>query len=80
MGEIEKESAERDAGWKGRVGMWFFKACPRCLGGDLVRQADEDGPFISCFQCSHRPSPGEELRLTMGVASVRQVAMMREAA
>ena len=60
--------------------MWFFKACPRCRGGDLARQADEDGPFISCFQCSHRLSPGEELRLTMSVASMRQVAMMREAA
>ena len=60
--------------------MYFLKACPRCLGGDLARQADEDGPFISCFQCSHHLSPSEELRLTMGVASVRQVSVMREAA
>ncbi len=60
--------------------MWYFKACPRCLRGDLARQADEDGPFIGCFQCSHRLSPDEELRLTTDMASVGQLSVMREAA
>ncbi len=61
--------------------MWYFKACPRCLRGDLIREPESKfGPEVSCFQCGHRLSPDEELRLTTGVASVRQVAVMREAA
>lgn len=61
--------------------MWYFKACPRCFRGDLIRESESKfGPEVSCLQCGHRLSPGEELRLTTGVASVRQVAVMREAA
>ncbi len=55
--------------------MWYFKACPRCLRGDLIREPESKfGPEVGCLQCGHGLSRGEELRLTTGVAWVRQVA------
>ena len=30
--------------------MFWFKQCPRCTG-DLVRESDQYGDFVSCMQC-----------------------------
>lgn len=28
-----------------------LKGCPRCNGGDLSREEDQFGPYLTCLQC-----------------------------
>ncbi len=30
--------------------MFWFKCCPRC-SGDLFKDSDQYGPFVTCLQC-----------------------------
>lgn len=29
----------------------FFKSCPRCIEGDLVKNDDHFGAYLKCVQC-----------------------------
>jgi hypothetical protein len=41
--------------------MGHFKACPRCLGGDLIRDPESKfGPDVYWFQCGCLPSRSKE--------------------
>lgn len=42
--------------------MFWTKACPRC-GGDLLNREDVYGSYVSCAQCGHVLSDGEEAYL-----------------
>ena len=42
--------------------MFWLKACPRCHG-DLYREKDVFGSYVSCLQCAHELSLIEELYL-----------------
>lgn len=44
-----------------------IKACPKC-GGDLYRQSDAYGPYISCFQCGHYLTQAQEASLMLATA------------
>ncbi|MFC2068241.1 hypothetical protein ACFLTP_04465 [Chloroflexota bacterium] len=35
------------------MGKWMLKGCLRC-GGDILADADEDGWYAKCIQCSYR--------------------------
>jgi hypothetical protein len=50
--------------------MMWLKACPRCAG-DLLRQSDFYGSYVSCLQCGYILRPEEELPLTSALATVR---------
>jgi hypothetical protein len=41
--------------------MIWFKACPRCMNGDLVLSEDRYGKYQQCFQCGHVVYPREEM-------------------
>ncbi len=40
--------------------MFWLKACPRCHG-DLYREKDVFGSYVSCLQCGHELSMFEEI-------------------
>ncbi len=42
--------------------MFWFKSCPKCRG-DLYKNQDHYGAFISCLQCSQYLTKAEEARL-----------------
>ena len=42
--------------------MFWFKACPKCHG-DLHRDRDVYGTYVTCLQCSHYLTGAEETRL-----------------
>ena len=31
--------------------MMFFKSCPKCIDGDLIKNDDHFGPYLKCVQC-----------------------------
>ncbi len=47
---------------KGVKAMYWLKACPRCQG-DLYRDKDLFGSYVSCLQCGHELNMFEELYL-----------------
>ncbi len=46
--------------------MFWLKFCPNCKG-DLYRDSDTYGTYISCMQCSHYLTQAEEA--TMGLST-----------
>ena len=61
---------------EGRIeGMFWFKSCPKCHG-DLHRDLDVYGTFITCVQCGRYLTQAEEAQEPMFQDSLvhRQVA------
>ncbi len=42
--------------------MIHFKACPRCVLGDMVTEYDEYGEYYLCLQCGHTGEIVAEVR------------------
>ncbi len=64
--------------------MFWFKSCPKCHG-DLYRNSDTYGTYITCMQCSHYLTQIEEAMVglssnTLERRKVIQVELERVAA
>ena len=42
--------------------MFWFKSCPKCHG-DIYRDSDAYGTYISCLQCGHYLTQVEETKV-----------------
>ena len=51
--------------------MFWFKSCPKCHG-DLHRDLDEYGTFVSCLQCGMYLTQIEESQEILSRVSPRQ--------
>ena len=49
--------------------MFWFKSCPKCRG-DLYKNQDHYGAFISCLQCSQYLTEVQEARLIGSLQSL----------
>ena len=51
--------------------MFWFKSCPKCHG-DLYRDSDIYGTFITCMQCGYYLTQAEEVQEPMFQDSLGQ--------
>ena len=51
--------------------MFWFKSCPKCHG-DLYKDSDAYGTFISCLQCGHYLSQVQEAQMRSTGARIDQ--------
>ena len=57
--------------------MFWFKSCPRC-NGDLYRDSDTYGPYISCLQCGHYLTEADETRLELPTSRTSMAPVSQE--
>ena len=55
--------------------MFWFKACPRC-NGDLYRESDAYGPYVTCLQCSHYLTVAEEAELALSTSGLGEQSVL----
>ena len=51
--------------------MFWFKSCPKCQG-DLYKNSDVYGTFISCLQCGYYLTQVQEAQVRSSDAGVEQ--------
>ncbi len=57
--------------------MFWFKSCPKCHG-DLYRDSDAYGTYISCLQCGQYLTEADETQLELSTSRVGMAPVSQE--